>query len=738
MIDFHKLSKTPGEEILFRLKEKVYEKYEYILHIFRKDILSEEKWCKNKCYVKEGKGNDDLLHKSFWRNNRSQFFTESYERIKRLAFIKKHLDYYELISEADNILDGKLELLGRDIRLNENEDWNTDPINGFHWPKVFYASVRKDNNTKQHDIKYVWEINRHQYLIILAKAYWITGNEKYAEKVFDLIQDWISKNPYNSGVNWTSSLELAVRSISWIWAYFFCHSSKYITQKVHTMFAKSIYEHGLYIKKHLSYYSSPYNHLIGEASALHIIGSLFSQFKEAEEWENLGWKILESKVTMQFHDDGMSVEQATFYHHFTLGFYVQSFLLRKLNKKAISKKILSRLEKAFEISMYLTKPDGNIPMIGDVDNARSVYFSSRHSWNFSGLLGIGAALFNRSDFKKQSKGISEEMLWLCDDKMIEKFLNMEETEPEEASKPFFKSGYFICRDSWEDDSHYLGFDCGEIADGLNDKSIPSAAHGHADALSFELSAYGKSFIVDGGFYTYFGDLEWHKHFRQEEAHNTIRIGHYRQAEYCGRLTWKCVKQPELLKWDYNPHYCFVTGKIDYEDGIYCEREALYLRKSFWLFNDYVFVRDKDMEVKSYLHFDPGTDLIIDKKNNMIIAKTGNVGILLHYFADSRVTASRGGSMPADGWVAKGYGIKKPAWQLQFSWTATKNNVLFPVLIIPWKERHDSIQFNETIWSSESETLFKTNLSINEDCYKVSIGRERNIKICSNKKELNIE
>ena len=30
-------------------------------------------------------------------------------------------------------------------------------------------------------IKYVWEISRHQYLSMLAAAYWLTGNEAYAE-----------------------------------------------------------------------------------------------------------------------------------------------------------------------------------------------------------------------------------------------------------------------------------------------------------------------------------------------------------------------------------------------------------------------------------------------------------------------------------------------------------------------------------------------------------------------------
>ena len=732
-----KLFSLSPDEIFFRFKEIIYGKYEYIIYVFGNDRLSNKEWAERKCSIVFNGNPEDTLFKGFRNGDRNKFFLELYERSKRLPLIKKYLCHHELISEADHILHGDLQLLGRNIKLNKNVDWHADPTNRFTWPKVFYAFVKKDSTTKQQDIKYVWEINRHQYLIVLAKAYWITSDEKYSEKVISIIQDWILKNPYNSGVNWTSSLELAVRSISWIWAYFFCYSSKYITPKMHMMFAKSIYEHGVYLNRHLSYYSSPYNHLIGEAAALHLIGTIFPQFKEAAKWDSLGLSIFEELIERQFHEDGMSVEQATFYHHFTLGFYIQAVLIRKLNKKPVSKKTLLRLEKALEISMYITKPDGTIPMIGDVDNARSLYFSSNHLWDFRGFLGIGAVLFNRSDFKKQSNGISEEMLWLCDDKMIEEFLKMDEREPDESSKPFFRSGYFICRDSWQIDSHYLIFDCGEIADGLYKGPISSAAHGHADALSFELVSYGQSVIVDSGFYTYFGDIEWHKHFRHEEAHNTIKIEGYRQAEYCGRLKWKNVKKPELIKWDCNSDYNIVIGKIEYEDGIFCEREILYLRKAFWLFNDYVFVQDKDAVVKSYLHFDPRVELIIDEKNKNIIAKAGNIGIFIHYFADAKVDAVKGGDIPANGWVARGYGMKEPAWQLQFSWTATMNSTLFPMLIVPWKERYDSIHVGETKLNKDCDSLFDTTFAINGDDYRVSVGKKRDINISCSKKSLNI-
>jgi hypothetical protein len=39
--------------------------------------------------------------------------------------------------------------------------------------------------------------------------------------------------------------------------------------------------------------------------------------------------VLESTIDRQFHDDGGSVEQSTFYHHATLGFYILSAVLAR-------------------------------------------------------------------------------------------------------------------------------------------------------------------------------------------------------------------------------------------------------------------------------------------------------------------------------------------------------------------------------------------------------------------------
>ena len=716
-------------EILFRSKAWMFVKYEHLLNSLGLDAPSDKKWV-NKFLQSVHEGNTETdVGDIFLHGPRNLFFTEVYDKELRLKLLGEHFDLKIWLAEADKVMGGVVELLGHLITLPVQKGWHIDPLSSVIWPQRFYAQVSKNSIIKDCDIKYIWEVNRHQYLIPLGMAYYLTGEKKYADRIVATIMGWIAENPYNTGVNWTSSLELAVRAISWIWAIFLCKDSSCFTPQVMQSIIRSLFDHGKYIEKHLSIYSSPYNHLIGEAAALHMIGSLFPMFKNGKRWENKGWGILSSGVGKQFHTDGLCVEQATFYHHFTLGFYLQAMMLRKINNKIVSQKVLKGIEKAIEFSIYITKPGGTPPMIGDIDNARSLYFGLAHSWDFSGFIAIGALLFNRSDFKFFCKNLPPEVLWLCDKEQIEKFLTMPYSPPQETSKAFYESGYYISRDSWAKKSNYLSFDCGEVADGLFDTKIPSAAHGHADALSFELVVHGKSFLVDGGFFTYFGELEWHKYFRQEEAHNTVKIQNHRQAKYCGRLTWQRVKKPELLIWATTKTYDTVAGRIVYSPDVYHERKIFYLKSKFWLICD--FVSSKNNSVKTYLHFDPDVTLSIDENDNSLTATNSDVSVFIKVFQKCQIHADKGGGNPSEGWVGLGYGIKKPGWRVRFKWDNVQGDlILFPMLIVPRKATDCSIEEEESKILDWPQKPFQSSFKIDKTQYSLIIDPEKNITIKS--------
>jgi len=68
------------------------------------------------------------------------------------------------------------------------------------------------------DHKIIWELNRHQYWLQLGRAYWLTGDSRYARAIVEQMESWLNGNPPLTGINWASMLEIGFRAISWTMA----------------------------------------------------------------------------------------------------------------------------------------------------------------------------------------------------------------------------------------------------------------------------------------------------------------------------------------------------------------------------------------------------------------------------------------------------------------------------------------------------------------------------------------
>jgi hypothetical protein len=267
----------------------------------------------------------------------------------------------DTIVRADRLIGGEVTLFGQQRRVDEDIDWLADPKSGRRWPLLYHRDVPIGDRSKAPgDAKDVWELNRHQFLIDLAKASLVTGRSEYEARLHRLIASWIRANPYARGVNWSGPLEVAYRALSWTWVYCLT-GDRGIPPVVHDQWLGSFYDHGRFLLRHLELFESPFNHLIGEASVLFVLGTLFPEFDEAARWRALGRQILEGRLPQQFYPDGGSVEQATVYHHATTGFYLLAAQVARTNQQDLSPAVWAALERAIEHSMHLTQPDGVHP-----------------------------------------------------------------------------------------------------------------------------------------------------------------------------------------------------------------------------------------------------------------------------------------------------------------------------------------------------------------------------------------
>jgi hypothetical protein len=472
----------------------------------------------------------------------------------------------------------EFEFFGQRFIYGPEIDWHADPVTRTRWPRVFHRDVPIHDGRAIGDVKYVWELNRHQFLIDLGKAYCLFGDRAAASAVYDIVRQWIAQNPYGRGVNWACALEPAFRAWSWLWAYHFCRHDSGLDDETHALWLGSFSEHGRFLHRHLEYYASPYNHLIGEASALYALGVLFPEIPEAARWRERGRRVLESRLRSEFHPDGGSVEQSTFYHHATLGFYILAALLGEANGDPFFAAVDGAIERGIEFSMALIQPDGRLPSIGGADDGKCVRLEHLPFWDFRPFQAIGAARYGRADFRYAAGEFFEDALWLLGPAGRERFLALEPQAPPRVSA-LRDSGYYVLRNRWTPDADYLCFDCGDQAAGLRTDEVASAGHGHADCLSVVLWLRGRPVLVDPGFFCYNGDPDWEVHFRRTGAHNTASIDGRDQSRHVHKMAWSHAFTPLPEAWMPGRAGGAAGGS---HDGYARQADGVVHRRAVWL------------------------------------------------------------------------------------------------------------------------------------------------------------
>ena len=573
--------------------------------------------------------------------------------------------------QADDRLAHRFHLLGLDVTLPERIDWNANPDTGAVYPLDHHAAMDTFNTERYGDVKFVWELNRHQFFIEVAKAYYLTGEARYADKLGEWLDTWIADSPYKRGINHTSVLEHAVRIFAWIWARYFTRDAAVWTPERTDALVRQLLLHGEITEENLSHYFSPYNHLIGELAALAFLGTVYPADERLRRWRDDCWAQMEAQVDFQFHPDGFTVEQASYYHHFTLGFYLQVAILRRQNGLPVSERVWARLEKATEFAMYLTRPDGKLPRYGDIDNARSVYFClPEPMWDLRCFQALGAVLFERPDMKAVAGSNAEEVLWLLGPKGVETFESLSSHPPNPASRHFPASGYSILRDSWRGDASYCSFDCGEIAHGVHDDETPSAAHGHGDILAVEVCVQGTPLFVDPGFHTYFGDLDWHRYLRDSRGHNVITVDGCGQGVHQGRLGWSNVSRPRHEIWVDGPDGMVSGGSINRFAGL--DAPAIHRRWVAMIPERWLLILDEvvgdtgDREFSVVSSFHATGVLTVD---GATLVHDGNPVGVMALPEGAAATVACGGDGVDQGWGGDGYGYKEAAPVLRIAVTA---------------------------------------------------------------------
>ena len=486
----------------------------------------------------------------------------------------------QIVERAERICEHRFDLLGFDaVDYGADIDWHCDRVHGKRAPRKPWYRMKYLDFAEVGDSKVTWELNRHQHLVTLAKAFRLGGDQKFAAELFRQWEHWHAENPYPIGINWASSLEVAFRSLSYLWVYFLLADSPVMSEGFRAALIRSLAVSGHHIDCYLSTYFSPNTHLLGEAVALFFIGTLCPEIPAARRWRERGWQIVQQEAERQVQGDGVHFEQSVYYHVYALDFFLHSAVLASVNHIPAPAQFDRTLERMLE-GLSLLARGGIVPQLGDDDGGRLFDPARNRRTHLLDPLATGAVLFGRGDFKTLAGGPREETLWLLGEAGLEEFERLAPVAPARNSVAFRSSGLYLMTGDHPD--RQLVIDAGP-------QGAHSAGHGHADALSLTASSGGRDLLIDSGTLEYVGAEGERNRFRDTKAHNTLLVADQDQAEPNGAFSWGRLPKVDAEGWIVGQTFDLFAGSHDgysrLPNAVIHRRFVFSLKSGFWLVRD---------------------------------------------------------------------------------------------------------------------------------------------------------
>lgn len=459
-----------------------------------------------------------------------------------------------IFTRAARVMKMQIDLLGTgEIFLGEKITWNKDYKTGITWDNKYYRDISYVNFKDKSDVKIPWEISRMQWMIPVAQCYTLTGDDKYAEFAKEVIISWIDKNPFAKSVNWTCTMEVALRII--IFTYFFYTFSKstaWEDEMFRSKFIKCLYLHAYFTVRNLEKSDVNGNHYTADAAGLIFAGLFFETYKGGTSFLETGKRILEDEILLQVFPDGVDYEASVPYHRLVgeLFYYPTVYMNRK--GKSFSENYMNRLGEMAVFTKFYMRFNGTVPLWGDADDARVLPLGTQHINDhlyFPSLVGLE---LDKVELRNSCTSSREEVAWLYGKMGIDKLEKNATRTLEYQSRHFPYGGFYIMGN----DQTHIFVDCGPL--GLNGRG----GHGHNDILSFELMLDGQQLVTDCGSYLYTAEYLERNLFRSTYYHNTpmiddVEVNRFISPTYLWNLFNDAI--PNVKLWESTKTYDLLVG-----------------------------------------------------------------------------------------------------------------------------------------------------------------------------------
>ncbi len=563
-----------------------------------------------------------------------------------------------VLAAADRLLDGEWEVLGivrTDLVL---PDWFYDPVTGCRAPAERYA-FRIDHRSQAQtgNVKQVWEISRLQHLTLLATAWFLSHDEVYARRAADQLRSWLRENPFLSGVNWSSGIEVGIRLISLTWLRRLLDEWPEVASHFENdeLTVRQIGWHQQYLHTFRSRFSSANNHVIAEAAGQLVASCAFPWFADSDRWRQRSARLLEYELVRNTFHSGIGRELATDYQCFVAELGLLAAVEAEAAGRPLSAGIWQRLCAMVDSGAALLDERLRPPRQGDSDDGRALLLDAPAPNRWPSLLALGAALFGQLDWWPRAPADASSSI------IGALAGETRDVGDRPARRPwqFADAGTTLLRTTSRQ-APEIWCRC----DGGLHGYLSIAAHAHADALSVEVRYGGVDVLADPGTYCYHGEPTWRSYFRSTIAHNTVELANRNQSSDGGPFLWlRHANARELGVQDIGDAAEWTAE----HDGYLALRPSARHRRTVWLDRvsrsvDIVDeIRGGPHDLCLAFHLGPEVEAELDEACAILrwpCAPTPGAALL--ELPPLRWSMHRGQTDPILGWYSSGLGRRVPA------------------------------------------------------------------------------
>ncbi|MBN1599808.1 MAG: heparinase II/III family protein [Bacteroidales bacterium] len=449
--------------------------------------------------------------------------------------ISNNSDRYKVYTpESDYIAD----IFG--FKVPENDIcWNKDYASGFHYPIVRFDKIKSSRfSNKGYDIKFPWELSRFTFASNLAAQYLKTSDKKYFYKFKNLVENWISGNPFLYGVNWLCTMDIAIRAINWLIAHSVFRKFIEEDQEFKNKFSKELIRHAEYIYTFPEIYPGNHstNHTTADYLGLLFLSVALKKYKKSRIWQKEAIKGITQCLDYQVYEDGGSFEASTSYHRLATEMFSLGSIICAANDIRLPDFYHLRLYKMFEQIESFIDDAGNSPQFGDNDSGTFFHLNSNEVSNYSYLTEIGRLIYGNC-FKTATSDLPPVFLLLPEIQPKPVTLKSASTTKSAGHNRYYRqTGLAVLR------SNNVQCPISVIPIGQNGYG----GHNHYDCGSYHLSIDNLPVVVDPGSFRYTTDYNIRNRFRSYKYHNTISPNNLPEDRFDTSKIFETKKYFDLL------------------------------------------------------------------------------------------------------------------------------------------------------------------------------------------------